>query len=64
MLFRVNVIDNSNDVNTILFPLNKVCYINYYNNKLLISFDNKESITISGKEAEKVFIELVKAMEK
>lgn len=64
MLFRVNVIDNSNDVNNILFPLNKVCYINYYNGRLLISFDNKESITISGKEAEKVFIELVKAMEK
>lgn len=64
MLFRINVIDNSNDVNNILFPLNKVCYINYYNDQLLISFDNKESITISGKEAEEVFIALVKAMEK
>lgn len=64
MLFRVNVINNSNDVNSILFPLNKVCYINYYNDQLLISFDNKESITISGKDAEKTFIELVKAMEK
>ena len=64
MLFRVNIIDHSNDVNNILFPLNKVCYINYYNNQLLISFDNKEYITISGNEAEKVFIALPKAMEK
>lgn len=64
MLFRVNIIDNSNDVQNILFPLNKVCYINYYNDQLLISFDNKENITISGKEAEEVFIALAKAMEK
>lgn len=64
MLFRINVIDNSNNVNNILFPSNKVCYFNYYNDQLLISFDNKESITISGKEAEEVFIALTKAMEK
>jgi len=64
MLFRVNVIDNSNDVNTYIFPLNKVCYINYYNDQLLISFDNEQCITISGKEAEEAFIALAKAMEK
>lgn len=64
MLFRIKVIDHSNDVQNILFPLNKVCYINYYNDQLLISFDNKESITLSGKEAEEVFIALVKTMEK
>ena len=64
MLFRINVPDNSNDVQNILFPLNKVCYINYYNDQLLISFDNKQCITISGKEAEEVFIALAKAMEK
>lgn len=64
MLFRVNIIDNSNDVNNILFPLNKVCYINYYNDQLLISFDNKESITISGQDAERTFIALAKAMER
>ena len=64
MLFRVNVIDNSNDVQNILFPLNKVCYINYYNDQLSISFDNKQCIAISGKEAEEVFIALAKAMEK
>lgn len=64
MLFRINVINNSNDVNNILFPLNKVCYINYHNNHLLISFDNNEKITISGNEAEEVFIALTKAMEK
>lgn len=64
MLFRVNVIDNSNNVNTYIFPLNKVCYINYCNDQLLISFDNKQCITIPGNEAEDVFIALVKAMEK
>lgn len=64
MLFRVKVTDHSNDVQNILFPLNKVCYINYYNDQLLISFDNKEYITISGNEAEEVFIALAKAMEK
>ena len=63
MLFRVNI-NGDNGTNTILFPLNKVCYINYYNDQLLISFDNKESIIISGQDTEQTFIALVMAMEK
>ena len=63
MLFRINI-NEDNGTNYILFPLNKVCYINYHNDQLLISFDNKESIIISGQDAERTFIALVRAMEK
>lgn len=63
MLFRINI-NEDNGTNNIFFPLNKVCYINYHNDQLLISFDNKESIIISGQDAERTFIALVRAMEK
>lgn len=63
VLFRINI-NEDNGTNNILFPLTKVCYINYHNDQLSISFDNKQCITISGKDAEEVFIALAKAMEK
>jgi hypothetical protein len=63
MIFRINI-NGDNGTNTILFPLNKVCYINYHNDQLLISFDNKESVIISGQDAEQTFTVLVKAMER
>ena len=63
MLFRINI-NGDNGTNSIFFPLNKICYINYNNDQLLISFDNKESIIISGQDAEQTFIALVRAMEK
>lgn len=56
-------INQNGTISTILFPARAISYANLLGNKILLSFNNKESITITGDNVNAIADELQKALE-
>lgn len=59
---KIQIIQNGT-TSTILFPARAISYANLLGNQILLSFNNKESITITGDNVNAIADELQKALE-
>ena len=62
-MFTIHNKQPDGTINSVIFPAKTISYINLCGNQILLSFNNKETITITGDNVKQIADELTKVLE-